>query len=214
MAVTPRELRKPNTNSSFHRELRKSLSLNNLQKEVLFGSLMGDGCLIANSSQTNYRLQIEHSNRQKAYVFWKYEIFKNFVLTPPKYLKLTRSWKFRTISHPELSDYHKVFYENRRKILPTDITFLSNPLTSAIWFMDDGGRLGNSGCLLNIQNFTDEEAYRLRHFFRETFAIPATLQRNKRRFRLYIPSAYKLKWADHIGNYLRSEFRYKIPQAP
>ncbi len=214
MKAIPRELRKPNTNSNFHRELRKSLSLNELQKEVLLGSLMGDGCLIANSSQTNYRLQIEHSDRQKDYVFWKYELFKNFVLSPPKYLTPTRSWKFRTISHPELSRYHRVFYENKKKILPNDITFLSNPLTSAIWFMDDGGRLGNSGCLINIQNFTDDEAFRLRNFFREILAIPVTLHRNKRRFRLYIPSAYKLKWSEYIGDYLRSEFKYKIPQAP
>ena len=56
---------------------------------------MGDGCLIENSSRTNYRLQIEHSQKQRDYVFWLYEIFKNFVLSPPKYLAATNSWKFR-----------------------------------------------------------------------------------------------------------------------
>ena len=214
MTTIPRELRKPNTNSRFHRDLRKELSLNDIQVKALLGSLMGDGCLIANSSQTNYRLQIEHSNRQKDYVFWKCEIFKNFVLSPPEYLEATRSckfrWKFRTISHPEFTEYHRVFYQNGRKILPTDIMFLTDHLTSAIWFMDDGGH-SKSGCLLNIQNFTDDEAHRIRDFFQKTFEIPASLQRNKGRFRLYIPSSYKLKWRERIGSYLRDEFKYKIP---
>lgn len=174
---------------------------------------MGDGSLIVNSSHSNYRLQVEHSSHQKEYVLWKYGIFRNFVLTEPKYLPRTRSWKFRTISHPELSTYHRMFYRAGRKILPEDIGFLTDPFIAAVWFMDDGGRFGN-GCLLNIQNFTDEEALRLRKFFRDTFEIPATLQRNHGRFRLYIPTSHRVLWEQYIGKYVRGEFRYKISQAP
>ena len=91
MKRTPWEVRKVNSNSHFHRELRKSLSLSAVQKSALLGSLLGDGCLITNPSMTNYRLQIEQSDKQKEYIFWKYEIFKNFVLSPPKYLPRTNS---------------------------------------------------------------------------------------------------------------------------
>lgn len=170
---------------------------------------MGDGCLIANSSNTNYRLQIEHCSKQKEYVWWKYEIFKDFVLTQPIYHQRTDSWKFRTLSHSELSDFHMLFYQKRKKILPRNIDFLTNPLVNAVWFMDDGGRLGK-GCLLNIQNFTDKESFRLKAFFKRRLGIPVTLQRNKGHFRLYIPVGQRDKWVYLLGDNLRKEFQYKV----
>lgn len=209
MKTIPRELQKPNTNSSFHRELRKRLSLSDLQKKVLIGSLMGDGCLIANSSNTNYRLQIEHCSKQKEYVWWKYEIFKDFVLAPPAYHQRTDSWQFRTLSHSELSDFHTLFYQKGKKILPKNIDSLTDSLVSAVWFMDDGGKLGK-GCLLNIQNFTDKESLRLKTFFERRLKMPVTLQRNKGHFRLYIPVGQRDKWVDLLSDNLREEFQYKV----
>ena len=211
MKTIPRELLSPNTNSSFHRELRKTLSLNELQVKVLLGSLMGDGCLIENSSQSNYRFQTEHCDKQKNYVFWKYEIFKDFVLTPPRFHERTKSWKFRTISHHQFAHYHNLFYVDRKKILPKSLSFLRDPLTTAVWFMDDGGKSG-SGCLLNTQNFTDDEALRLLAFFRKELKIPVTLQRNHWGYRLYIPSSHRLQWKEFLSDNLREEFLYKIGQ--
>lgn len=211
MKTIPRELFSPNTNSSFHRELRKTLSLSELQVRVLLGSLMGDGCLIENSSQSNYRFQTEHCDKQKSYVQWKYEIFKNFVLTPPQWHQKSKSWKFRTISHSQFMYYHTMFYADRKKILPQDLSFLKDPLISAVWFMDDGGRSDN-GCLLNIQNFTDDEALRLLAFFRKELKIHVTLQRNYWGYRLYIPSSYLFLWKEFLNDNLRKEFLYKIGQ--
>lgn len=211
MKTIPRELQNLNTNSGFLRELRQSLSLSEIQKKVLFGSLMGDGCLIENSSKSSYRFQTEHCDKQKNYVYWKYEVFKNFVLTSPVFRQRTKSWKFRTISHSEFAYYHNIFYADRKKILPKDLFFLKDPLTFAVWFMDDGGKSA-SGCLLNTQNFTDDEALRLLEFFRKEFKIPATLHRNYWGYRLYIPSSHRLWWKEFLGNNLREEFLYKIGQ--
>ena len=209
MKTTPRELRNLNTNSAFLHELKQSLSLSEIQRKVLLGSLMGDGCLIENSSQSNYRFQVEHCDKQKAYVFWKYEIFKNFVLTPPTFRPDTKSWKFRTFSHNEFSRYHRVFYHERRKMLPESLEFLADPLICAVWFMDDGGS-SRSGCLINTQNFTDGEVMRLKNFFQSEIDIPSILQRNKGRFRLYIPAAYLVKWRNFLGSNIREEFEYKL----
>src|SRR3989344_7210657 len=163
MTTMPREIGKISTNSRFHRELRKSLSLSAIQKSVLLGALYG--CLIANSSNTNVRFQTEHSAKQKDYVFWKYEIFKNFVLTPPKYLTKTRSWKFRTVSHKDFLPFHRRFYKNGRKVLPNDLRFLTDPMVLAVWYMDDGClEKRKIGCILNTQSFTYEENMRLAKF--------------------------------------------------
>ena len=209
METIPRKLFSPNTISAFHRELRRTLSLNDVQVKVLLGSLMGDGCLIENSSKSNYRYQTEHCDKQKDYVYWKCGIFRDFVLTPPKFHERTKSWKFRTMSHTQFRYYHDMFYLYDRKILPKDLSFLKDPLTAAVWFMDDGGRSA-SGCLLNTQNFTDDENIKLREFFRKEFGISVTLQRNYRGYRLYVPSRYLLRWKEFLGSNLREEFLYKL----
>lgn len=211
MKTIPREQRKVNThtNSRYLRELRQNISLSEVQKSVLMGALMGDGCIIPTASGKNYRLQVEQSNKQKEYLFWKYEVFKEFVITSPKYIAPSDSWRFRTISHKEFIWLRNVFYRNGKKILPKSLDFLLNSLVLAVWFMDDGGRVG-SGCLLNIQNFTDSEAFRLQEFFRKRLKIPATLHRNKGKFRLYIPAYYQSRWKDYLGCNFRSEFGYKL----
>lgn len=210
MKAIPWEVRKVNTNSRFHRELRKSLSLSDTQKSVLLGSLLGDGCLIENSSKSNFRFQIEHCDKQKEYVFWKYEFFKNFVLTQPKYLSSTNSWKFRTISHQDFLPFHKMFYKNGKKVLPENLSFLIDPMVLAVWYMDDGCRDQGKGYILNTQCFTFEENDRLRKFFEENFGLPFVLHRDRKYFRLFI----KWEWMDEFKNLFADNIhpimRYKI----
>ena len=62
---------------------KKTLKLSDLQKEVLIGLLMGDGHLESRDGRI-YRLKIELSYLQKEYVDWLYDIFKEWVLTPPQ----------------------------------------------------------------------------------------------------------------------------------
>jgi len=56
-------------------------SLSNIQKQVILGSILGDGYM---RKKTNAHLQITHSYKQKDYVDWKYKILKNFVSSVPK----------------------------------------------------------------------------------------------------------------------------------
>lgn len=211
MKRTPWEVRKVNSNSRFHRELRKSLSLSVIQKNALFGSLLGDGCLITNPSMTNYRLQIEQSAKQKDYVFWKYEIFKNFVLAPPKYLSRTRSWKFRTISHKDFLPFRAMFYKNGTKILPRDLSFLKDSLVLAIWFMDDGCLDRNSGYILNTQNFTLNENKRLMKALIGDLGIRnISLHRDKKYYRLFVRKKSMAAFMDLFFVYMQPSMQYKI----
>lgn len=211
MTAIPREVRIVNTNSRFHRELRKSLSLSDIQKKVLSGALMGDGCLIENSSQTNYRLQIEHSDKQKEYVLWLYEIFKNFVLSPPKYLISTRSWKFRTVSHQCFLPFQKSFYRNGKKILPENLSFLIDSLALAVWYMDDGCLEKKKGYILNTQNFTYVENRRLIKFLANSFDLPyLSLHRDRKYFRLFIRKRSMVEFRNILESNIHPTMRYKI----
>ena len=50
--------------------------MNNEVKQVLFGSLMGDGCLPKESKGVNIRFSEKHSFKQKDYLLWKKNIFE------------------------------------------------------------------------------------------------------------------------------------------
>src|SRR3989344_781141 len=98
----PRETKKI-TYSAEIRSLIKRLSLSDYQRAVLIGNILGDGHLEPNWSKTNYKLKINHTVQHKDYVAWKYEIFKDWVLTAPKLDSWNNSFQFRTVSHKEIS---------------------------------------------------------------------------------------------------------------
>lgn len=53
------------------------LELSKLQKEILFGILLGDAHLKVNKKKTKASLVVLQSIRHKDYVFHLYEVFKN-----------------------------------------------------------------------------------------------------------------------------------------
>ena len=91
-------------NRRIYHEMRKNIHLTELQRSIIIGTVLGDGSLIASRSKNHLRLQIGHCITQKEYVFWKYEMLKDLILTPPTYQVKNRSWRFRTISHQEITE--------------------------------------------------------------------------------------------------------------
>jgi len=59
-------------------------SLTQLQKSVVVGSILGDGYLRIIKGRKNAFLEINHSEKQKDYVDWKYKILEDFSGSVPK----------------------------------------------------------------------------------------------------------------------------------
>jgi hypothetical protein len=194
----------------------KRMVLSEEQKAIIIGSILGDACLHENWSKTNYRLQIRHSKDQEEYVRWKYERLKNLVLTPPQFYGRTRSVWFRTISHPELSKLHQLFYQNGTKIIPKWIEkYLANPVTIAVWFMDDGNAVKRHGKLigyhLNTQSFSKQENEKLKEAFFSVYGINCSIERNHKYYRLAFYAEVSRKYlTDLIRGYIIPSLKYKI----
>ena len=113
--------------------------LSNQQEEILVGKILGDGCLEKNG--LHVRLKIEQTDKQKEYVTWLYKSFVPFVGRSPKAIfhsgrdqKMTKRWRFATLSLPIFDRYKLLFYRDGRKIIPSNIlSFLTTPLTLAVW---------------------------------------------------------------------------------
>ena len=211
--VIPREAGRITYSTKIRKQ--KLVSFNDLQKAVVVGSILGDGNLSANWSKTNYRLKISHSVKQTDYVLWKYVILKNFVFTKPSVYKKTNSISFRTISHKDLTEYYKIFYPRGNKVIPKNIKDLvKNPITVAVWFMDDGNiRKMNKktyGYYLNTQSFSLNDNRILIEALKYNFGISSMIMENHKKYRIYIGSEGKEKFSQLIKNLIIESLRYKI----
>jgi len=190
MAI-PREVKKCSKVKSWSkpvRNLQKSLTLDSLEKQALIGMLLGDGSLAPNVYGKNCRLEMIQSDKQKNYLDWKAKIFHNWCLSRPHFNAKTESWRLKTVSHPELTAYHSLFYSNGRKAVPKSIgKILRSALSLAIWFMDDGTKGPQNGYTLNSQNFSLAENEILAGILRRNFGLKqVSLHRDRKYYRIYI----------------------------
>ena len=194
---------------------RKRIELDEYQKAIIVGTILGDACLHENWSKTNSRLQIRHSIAQKEYVLWKYEALKSLVLTAPQHYGRTNSVWFRTISHPDLTKLQQIFYRDGKKIIPKNIKqFLKSPLTMAVWFMDDGNARRDKGRLcsynINTQSFTATENSILQKELKKIWNIETNLHSNHGYQRLYIKSQSVKRFTEIIKPHVLPSLSYKI----
>lgn len=198
---------------------RESLakSLTKYQEEILIGSLLGDARLECRSSVGSARLRFHHADSQKAYLFWKYEIFKEYAGREPwqyewfdeRTQKTYQAWFFHTKTSQVFSEIHKMFYPDKKKILPKNIGEMLTPLVLAIWFMDDGC-LFQKTMIFNSQSFSLEEQKRLISIMKDKFSVNLSIQKDRRNFRLITGRAESLKLSKIIQPYIIESMKCKI----
>ena len=141
--------------------------LTDFQKEVIFGTMLGD--LTAERSQKtgNTRLRFYMSSINKDLIYHLYSIFKSYVKTEPKFInrklnKLTNiehtDIYFSTLNYSMFNWVYDDFYvkiQNKNiKIIPQDSINRLTSVSLAFWIMDDGG-LGSNGTLnLHTDSYT------------------------------------------------------------
>jgi hypothetical protein len=183
-------------------------SLTERQKAIIFGCLLGDGTM---RCKTNALLEINHSIKQSEYVEWKYKELENLVSTRPhkRFGNAGRiAYRFTTKSLPELTEIYKQFYQQGRKIIPDNL--IIHPLSLAVWFMDDGCKSYRT-IYLNTQKFDVTEQKKLAELLNEQFDIKATLNKDKKYYRLRIAVNSVRILLEAIKPYLLPMFCYKTP---
>lgn len=193
------------------------------ERAIIIGTILGDGHLAMLKSGA--RLEVVHSEKQYAYVCWKYQELRDVVSASPhcltisdhRYQRTYTQWRFKTHVHTILTDLHKTFYSKTgRKIIPKEIaSILTSPLSLAVLFMDDGGRRNDSyGVFLNTLSFTKRENQLLATCLRENFSLEARLHWIQDGYRLYIPSAYARRFSEVVDPHLIPSMKYKLPYNP
>ncbi len=190
----------------FARHARETL-LNSQQRELVIGSLLGDAYLMPTTA--GYCFRVNHGLQQRAYVDWKFKWLVEYVRTPPR--ESGNCYYFRTVTHPEFSNYRKLFYSNGRKIVPGELLYEQfTGFSLAVWLMDDGAVDGKQ-LRLNTQSFSPSENEALAGLLRAKLGIETRLNRDKDRYRLRITAASMARLKSLVEPYLIPSMLYKLP---
>ena len=197
-------------------EQRKSLlKLSELQREVLVGVILGDAHLETQNRGRTYRLKIEHSTKQRAYADHLYELFKEWILTPPQ-VKLDGShdniW-FQTVSHSAFRFYAHQFYDDHRKCVPQNIHRLLTARGLAYWYMDDGSIKSreSKGVIFNTHCFDRNGRARLIDALHVHFNLEASERRQKDGYQIYISGKSYERFREIVDSHIHPSMRYKVP---
>ena len=203
------------------RELKSSLRLDDEQREVLVGLLLGDAHLESRDYGRTYRLKIEQCYAHRIYVDHLFLLFKDWVLAPPKEKTarngkhLSKNYWFQTVSHAAFRFYAAQFYDGRRKKLPRLLGKLLTPRGLAYWYMDDGSIKSRQSraVLLNTQSFTKEEVREVCETLETKFGLMAKPRRQKDGEQVYISGRSFQDFTEITCPYILQSMRYKVPQA-
>lgn len=188
--------------------------LNQKQKSLIIGSMLGDGHMRIIDGRKDAFLEINHSIKAKSYVDYKYFILKNICESEPKerIYKINevnrRVYRFFTKQLKELTEIYNSFYKNKRKIIPRDLKLDSVSL--AVWYMDDGSKTSKNDIYLNTQSFSLNDQKFLLHLLRKTFKIKARLNKDKNYYRIRILKESIPIFMSIIDKEMEKSMRYKM----
>jgi hypothetical protein len=190
------------------------------QKSILVGTILGDAYL-QKTGKKNARLRLEHSGKQKDYLFWKVGQFPKLFQGEPKYLErkhplsgqIYKYWRHQSNSTPELGKWHAKFYEGGKKHIPDDlIDLLQDPLGLAVWYMDDGYYYPRDKVsYLYLGRVSKSEAEIANIAIGKNFNIfSKVLDKKQKGFALYFSYNESKKLHETIGQFVLPSMRYKL----
>jgi hypothetical protein len=165
-------------------------------KQIIFGSILGDGKLELPLRGLNARFGFIQSVKYEPYFLFLYFILKIYCLSSfSKYEYLDKrtgktytSLSFWTRALPIFTELYKLFYVSKTKIVPSNL-FLLTPLALAHWIMQDGAKATSGGLYICTDLFSPQDTLRLAKFLTETYNLKVTTPKapgTKGALRIYI----------------------------
>lgn len=187
------------------------------QREIVIGTLLGDAYLQKVGKRTA-RLKFEHPEKQKEYIFWKYEELKNYMQEPPK--KITRYnptfkktytyYRCQSFSSPIFGKFRRWFYPDGKKHIPKNIENLLTPLALAVWYMDNGYFYKrDKDSYIYIPRYSDQEIKLLLSALKKFELNPKKVKKGKHLY-LYFPKDETQKLFSVIGRCIHPCMKFKI----
>lgn len=182
------------------------LRLNDRQKQILIGSVLGDAYIYPIG-----KIQFEQSEKQKNYIFWKFDELKNLAYSEPKSIirihprtgQKYASYRFwlRQYFRP----WRKIFYLGMKKIFPESLNL--TPLSLAVWYGDDGS-FSDKMCTFSTESFDSDSLKRIQQKLWKQFQLESWIRSNGK---IGIRAKGHGRFAEIIKAEMHQSMWYKIP---
>lgn len=201
--------------------------LNCQQKELVYGTLMGDGKRMSPSS-----LSIGHSDKAEDYVLWKYSILENIASKnslkkeyyfDERYQKSFGRTRFYTHANSDIEFIQNQFYCSGKKIITEEILNNLSDFSLAVWYMDDGkidwhyrnrkdGINNNPSITLCTESFSKSEHLLMTKWFKDKFNINAYIKNIKKGtgYRLCFSTIETQSFLNIIKKHIIPYMEYKV----
>lgn len=193
------------------------------QKNALIGIILGDAYLQTTGKQ-NARIRLEHSISQEEYLLWKMSIFPEYFQKKVEVLERFNSvWnkkytysRAQSTSSPEFGKMQRLFYTSLRKVIPTTFkSIFKDPLSLAIWFMDDGYYYHRDKmAYIYIPNYDETSISNLLDSLSENFNLLPSLKKKKKGLVLVFSVKETKKLMETIKKFIIPSMSSKIPLDP
>jgi len=204
-------------------ELLKEVPLTSEQKEMIIGTVLGDGCIAPHGRRNkSYRLLIGHCEKQKELVLYKKAILGNLVNNIRKQ-KTHNSimYCFHTITHKEFKRIYDLFYVNGKKKITDELSLYLTPRSLAFWIMDDGSNnitKYNVNLRLHTEGFTEEDNIKLQSILKTNFNLRSKVCKFNRDNKEYCYLSFNkentIKMSNLVEQYFTESMKYKLYAVP
>ena len=198
-----------------------SLTLTVKERNILYGALLGDGCLCIHKNGINAVFQYcskssEHTHYMGEYMsrlsssksYYDYNYLDN--RTNKRYY----GTRFRTISNEALTNEYYKWYKDGKKHIPRDL--ILNSQICLIWYIGDGGVVHSNRSefiKLSTHCFSKEEQEeillpQLSRFNPHLFVADRTKD-GKPLYAIYIPRKNMSDFLEYIGKCPLKDYEYK-----
>lgn len=159
--------------------MRRNSYGNPIQRQALFGTLLGDGCI------SKQRLAVGHSTKQLEYLSLKASVFESLGVR-----RDVRKSGYGSTMHrihvgmvPEMKRAHEIcVIDGKKRVTPRWLDELT-PLSLAFWYMDDGSFQANKSqegyALFHTNGFDKASVDALIGFLRDKYSLNASARFSK-----------------------------------
>ena len=196
------------------------IQLSDIQKEVLYGALLGDGCLHINKNGIN--ANFFYASKSYQHVCYVYSFFKEYskgiettVYYDERTNKSYKEYRFRTCANYGFTDEYNKWYIGGKKHIPFDLKL--NPMICLLWYIGDGGLLTlknsqqiklstNSFCFEEQQNILIPQLSEFDAYVRKYDKFK---HQDIQQYVLIIPRKHIKDFLGYIGKCPFSDYKYK-----
>lgn len=222
--------------ATFIKRKRTEVPLTQRQKDILYGSMMGDAKSL--NIKWNSVVHFKHSDKQEEYLKWKFNEFKSiskrknlqFHISKDKreeYKGHYGSWSFYTKANSDVEECLNRFYGENGKQITKEILDNLSELSLAVWYMDDGttdwrhrhivpGDNASPALSFCTDSYSKESCDHIIEWFKDRWGIESNLRKRELRsdgmmaYRIVIKYQYNDTFFNLIRPHIVPSMLYKV----